>query len=114
MFWGVDADEQDIVVYLKLWPKHFVSGREIGRRAGGKQRFRDDPYWANQPLVRLVEKKILETDSGGHYRLMPEDKKEKRKQWISPHLKKILEDSGKTFEDVLEPDKEEDPEPPKT
>src|SRR5882724_10387736 len=50
MFTGMDADEQDICNYLKQWHKQFISGREICRRAGGKRRFRDDPYWANQPL----------------------------------------------------------------
>ena len=110
----VDADEQDIIVYLKLWPKHFVSSREICRRAGGKQRFRDDPYWANQPLKRLVEKHLVESDAGGHYRLFSADKKDKSKKWISPHLKKILEESGKKFEDVLEPEQPEDLEPPES
>ena len=42
------------------------------------------------------------------------DKKDKSKKWISPHLKKILEESGKKFEDVLEPEQPEDLEPPES
>jgi hypothetical protein len=103
----MDADEQEIVNYLKQWPKQFTSGREICRRAGGKWRFRDEPYWATEPLLRLVEKKILEMDGGGHYRLIQKKKKQEDKQWISPELKKILEESGKTF-DNLEADDGED------
>ena len=103
----MDADEQDICNYLKQWQKQFISGREICRRAGGKWRFRDNPYWANQPLLRLVEKQILETDPGGHFRLVQKGKKQRQEKWISPQLKKILEQGGKTFED-LEIDSSED------
>jgi len=97
----MDADEQEICSYLKQWPKQFISGREISRRAAGKSRFREDPYWANQPLLRLVEKQIIEMDAGGHYRILP-DKKKKMKKWVSPQIKKILEESGKDFSDMLE------------
>src|SRR5438034_9382380 len=102
----MDADEQEICNYLKQWPKQFVSRREICRRAAGKHRFREDPYWATQPLLRLVEKAILETDAAGHFRLLRKEKKQAKK-WISPQLKKILEQSGQTFE-ALEPEQSED------
>lgn len=102
----MDADELDICNYLKTWARQFISGREICRRAGGKHRFRDDPYWANQPLMRLVEKGLIETDSAGHYRLIQKQKEQPRK-WVSPHLKEILEKSGKEF-GTIEPDKPED------
>ena len=69
----MDADENEIVAYLKQFGRQFVSGREICRRAAGKQRYREEPYWANQPLLRLVERRILETDSGGHFRIVPDE-----------------------------------------
>jgi len=96
----MDADEQDICNYLKQWQKQFISGREICRRAGGKRRFRDDPFWANQPLLRLVEKQIIETDPGGHYRLIQKEKNQRPHQWISPELRRILEQGGKTLEEL--------------
>src|SRR5260221_11307402 len=99
----MDADEQDICNYLKSWPRVFVSGRDINRRAAGKHRFRDDPYWANQPLLRLVEKGILESDAGGHFRLILKEQKQP-KQWLSPQIKKILEESGKDFDGILDVD----------
>ncbi len=99
----MDADEKDIITFLKQWGSQFVSGREICRRAGGKHRFRDDPYWANQPLLRLVERAILETDSAGHFRLIEENRKRRaQKKWIAPHLRKILEQSGKDFGGALD------------
>ena len=105
----LDADEQEIVNYLKSWPRQFVSGREIGRRAAGKQRYREDPYWAFQPLGRLFEKRMVEMDGGGHYRLIDKEKKEQAKKWISPQIKKILEQSGKDFDGIVEIDDTEEP-----
>jgi hypothetical protein len=105
----LDADEKDICIYLKSCPGQFISGREICRRAAGKKRFRDDPYWATSVLIRLVEKKLIESDSTGHYRILPEHIKKKNpaKKWVSPHIKKILETSGKDFSHVIDADTEE-------
>lgn len=95
----MDADEREICNYLKGWPGQFIGTTEILRRAGGKRRFRMDPNWAVPILTRLVDKGIIEADSTGHYRLRPpreEDKKKRR--WVSPHIRRILERSGKEFE----------------
>jgi len=98
----MDADEREICLYLKGWAGQFVSAAEISRRVGGKKRYRDDPRWVVPVLIRLVEKGILEADSTGHYRLKPRAKKENRKRWLSPHIQKILEKSGKRFEGTLD------------
>ena len=99
----LDSDEQDIINYLNTCPTQFVSGREICRRAAGKKRFNDEPYWASQVLVRLVEKKLLEMDPAGHYRIKQEDRKEeRRKRWISPEIEQLLRESGKDFEGIIE------------
>jgi hypothetical protein len=97
----MDADEQAICDYLKVWPRQFISAREICRRAAGKQRFREEPDWAIRVLLRMMEKGLVEGDAGGHYRL-PKEKKHGPKKWVSPQIKKILEESGKDFEDLLE------------
>jgi hypothetical protein len=102
----MDADERDICNYLKSWPGEFVYGRDIARRAGGKRRFREEPEWANPVLVRLVEKRILESDSTGYYRLRM--KKEKREKWLSPAVRKILEKSKKDFSEVIEIEDEDE------
>src|SRR5262245_60593736 len=94
----MDADERDVCLYLKGWPGQFVSVAEITRRAGGKRRYRDEPNWAVPILTRLVEKGILEADSTGHYRLKARNKKDKKQRWMSPHIQKILEKSGKGFD----------------
>jgi len=105
----MDADEQDICNYLKQWPKQFISGREIARRAGGKRRSREDPLWATQVLLRMVEKQILETDRSNHFRVLQKEVKPGDKKWISPELQKLLEESGKKFSGVIEIEEPEEP-----
>ncbi|PYJ03027.1 MAG: hypothetical protein DME25_13860, partial [Verrucomicrobia bacterium] len=99
----MDADEREICLFLKSWQHQFVSAREIARRAGGKWRFREDPNWALPVLGRLVERGLVETDANAHYRLKPQHKKEKKK-WVSPQIKRLLEESGKKFEETIEVD----------
>ena len=97
----MDADERSICTYLKSYPGQFISGREICRRAGGKWRFREDENWAAPVLIRLVERKIIEEDSTGHYRLIGKEKT-KTKKWVSPQIRTILEKSGKDFGQTIE------------
>ena len=94
----MDADEKAICLYLKGFPGQFVSYGEVSRRAAGKRRYRQDPNWAATLLPRLVEKGILESDSTGHYKLRVVKKSEKQKRWVSPQIRKILEQGGKTIE----------------
>lgn len=96
---AVDSDETCIYMYLKAYPGQFVSAAEICRRAASKKRYRDEPDWALPLLRRLAEKGVLEADATGHYRLnRSTEKQKKKKHWISPHLQKILSQSGRTFE----------------
>ena len=104
----MDTDEREICTYLKACPGQWVSGREIARRASGKRRFRDDPSWTAQPLNRLLERAIVESDSTGHFRLKAYEPKKRARKFISPQLKKILEQSGKTFEPEVQLDAPED------
>lgn len=99
----MDSDERQICDYLKSWPRHYVSAREAARRAGGKRRFREDPQWAYPVLARLLEQGHIETDGLGHYRIKQQELSNKtRRRWISPHLRRVLERSGRDFAGVLE------------
>jgi len=107
----MDSDERTICDYLKSWPKHYVSAREVARRADGKRRFREDPQWAYPVLTRLLEQGMIETDGLGHYRSkqLSFDKKRRAGKWVSPQLRRILERSGRDFGEVLDlPDEEDD------
>src|SRR5947209_893686 len=94
----MDAEEKEICDFLKSWQGQFVAGREICRRAGGKWRYRDDPRWAIPVLTRMVDKGYLESDPGGHFRIRQQERKDKKKVWMSPEMKALLEKEGKTFE----------------
>jgi len=93
----MDADEREIYDFLKSFRHEYIGAKEIAKRAGGKWRFREDPNWPIPAITRLVERKIVETDGYGHFRLSAKEKKEK-KQFISPEMKKILEQGGQQFE----------------
>jgi len=97
----MDADERAICLYLKSCPGQWISAAEIARRADGKRRFRQDPTWAMQVILRLVDQAFVESDSTGHYRLRPLGNRGKSKKWISPRYRRILEQSGK-FGAVIE------------
>jgi hypothetical protein len=97
----MDADERAICLYLRASPGQWISAAEIARRADGKRRFREDPTWASQVILRLVDQAFLESDSTGHYRLRPLGKRGKAKKWISPRFRRILEESGK-FQSTIE------------
>ena len=106
----MDADQNAICLFLKMWPGQFVSRREICRRAGGKWRFREDENWAVPVLQRMVEDGIVESDESGHFRLRKQasaDPSKKRKLWVSPAIKSILKDSGRDF-GLYDLDKEEE------
>jgi hypothetical protein len=103
-------DQQDIIDYLKSWRGSFVSGKEIARKVGGKQRFEENHGWALPILTQMVRIGLLEKDHVGAYRLKPEQKKKREPQHVSPQILKILKSSGKSF-DGVESDQGDD-EPP--
>jgi hypothetical protein len=107
-------DEKDIIDYLKGWPGSFVSGKEIARKVGGKERFDKDHGWAIPVLAQMVRLGMIETDHLGHFRLKPEVKKKRpRHEHVSPQILKILKSSGKSFEGVsIEDDPAESDKPP--
>ena len=101
----MDSDEREVFEYLKGWPKHFVSAKEICVRAAGKRRYREDPNWAFPVLSRLLEEDLIESDSLGHYRVKKvEERGKKRGRWISPQIARILRESGKKFDGVTPTD----------
>jgi hypothetical protein len=106
----MDADEREIVTYLKTCPGQYISGREIARRASSKKRFHKEPGWAVPVLGRMVKKGLIESDSSAHFRLLPEGKKHKPKRWLSPEIQQLLEKTGKDFSVGVEIDEPEDPE----
>jgi len=90
----MDADEREIINYLHTWGSTFVNAKEIARRAATKRRFNEDPDWAKPVLLRLFEKKLVERDLAGRYRILEESKHKKDHRWVSPDIKEILQEGG--------------------
>lgn len=93
----MDADEREIFLFLKSYGQDYVALREICRRAGGRKRYHEDHEWARPTLNRMVERRILETNSEGQYRVKPTPKKQKSEKsvrWVSPEIAKILKEGG--------------------
>jgi hypothetical protein len=104
----MDSEERDIYHFLKLRKDEFMAAREIGRRAGSKQTYRDNPEWAKPVLLRMVERGILDSDGSGHYRLRAPKQNDRMQRWVSPEIANALRKSGKKFEQVIMSDNELD------
>ncbi len=105
----MDADEREIYYYLKLQLGEFIPAREICRRVGGKRRMRFSPDWGRPFLMRMLERGILECDDKDGYRIKPMPKPDtKGKHWASPEIAKLLEKSGKGFDNVVTPQDEDE------
>ncbi|HEY3760911.1 MAG TPA: hypothetical protein VGN23_04125 [Verrucomicrobiae bacterium] len=79
---------------MKTWGGEFISAMEVCRRAGSKRKFHEDPSWAKPVLVRMEERRILEVDLSGRYRIKPVPKKKHGTKWVSPDIAKLLKESG--------------------
>ena len=105
----MQTEETEILDYLKAWSGSYISGKEIARKVGGKERFAKNQGWAIPILAQLVRYGILETDQHGGFRIKPVEKKKRQlPEHVSPQILKILKSSGKSFEGVSieeEPDK---------
>ena len=89
----MDADEREIFDFLNSFGEQWVNAKEICRRAGGKKRYNEDNHWARPILQRMKERRILEGDELGRYRIRPLPRHGKGR-WISPDIEKILRESG--------------------
>jgi hypothetical protein len=105
----MNANEREIYYYLKPRRREFFTVREIGRRAGGKRRFRVSPDWARSVLLAMAERGILESDAEGRYRLKPIPKTETEgRRWASPEIANLLKKSGKPFHNLMTSDAEDE------
>jgi len=89
----MEADEREIFDYLVTFGEQWVNAKEICRRAGGKKRFNEDNNWAKPVLQRMKDRRVLEGDELGRFRIRPVPKEHKGR-WVSPDIEKILRESG--------------------
>lgn len=63
-------EEQLILRYLQQLNGAGATAREICRKAGTKDRWKENERWADPFLRSLRDKGLIETDAGGHYKLV--------------------------------------------
>ena len=101
----MDAEEIEIFHYLKTWGSNFVNAKEICRRAN-KRFFVRDNNWAREPLSRMEDQGIVESDNKGRYRLKSEEEEEGH---VAPlDAEKLLNDDGEEIASVHPADADAD------
>jgi len=105
----MDAEEKDIYYYLKSRREDYVAVREISQRVGSKRRRQFSPEWAQPFLERMLARGIVEFDGTEGFRLKPMPRPDTTgKRWTSPAMAKILKASGKSFDQVLTSEEEDE------
>lgn len=87
----MEADEREIFDFLSCYGEEWISAKEICRKAGGKRRFNEDPNWASPVLKHLKDRRVIEGDEMGRYRIPPAKEEE---HGISEEAEKLLRESG--------------------
>ena len=65
----VNEDEQIILKFLEQCGEAGASAREICRKSSTKDRWKTDERWAMPFLTSLRDKKLIETNPAGAFRL---------------------------------------------
>jgi hypothetical protein len=69
----MNEEELIILGFLRVCPEVYFARREIARRAVRRSVYDEDPHWADAALVALVDKRLVEQNQTGLYRLKKED-----------------------------------------
>ena len=69
----LNPEQQQVITFLSSSPETWFSAMEVSRRAGTRKQFEEEPRWAVNCLRYLVDMKLVESDSGAHYKLASPD-----------------------------------------
>jgi hypothetical protein len=69
----MNEEEFIILSFLEASPETYYARREIARRAVKRKVYDENPHWADAALVALVDKRLVEQNESGLYRLKKED-----------------------------------------
>ena len=73
----LNAEQQQVLNFLRSSPDTWFAAREVSRRAGTRAQFEEEPRWAINCLRYLFDMKLVERDSQAHYKFRdPDAKKE--------------------------------------
>ena len=91
----MNSEEKQIIDFLKPCPGVFFSVREIGKKAGTRRQFNDNPEWARPHLKFLAAKGHLESNPLGQFCFIPSEEKKKKIYKVGDHLKPISAEEAK-------------------
>jgi len=73
----LNAEQQQVLNFLRSSPETWFSAMEVSRRAGTRKQFEEEPRWGVNCLRYLFDMKLVERDSSAHYKFRdPNAKKE--------------------------------------
>lgn len=67
-------EETAIMEFLRGTPDCFVARKEIARKALKRTVFEENPQWADAPLVSLTNRRLIERNENGHYRILKSER----------------------------------------
>ncbi|HCL92446.1 MAG TPA: hypothetical protein PLV05_05725 [Verrucomicrobiota bacterium] len=67
-------EETAIMEFLRGTPDCFVARKEIARKALKRTVFEENPQWADAPLVSLTNRRLIEQNENGHYRILKSER----------------------------------------
>jgi hypothetical protein len=76
----LNEDEQIILKFLEQRGEVGASAREICRKSSTKDRWKTDERWAMPSLSSLKDKKLIETNLAGAYRIPPKEEDEEEEK----------------------------------
>jgi hypothetical protein len=62
-------EEMAIMNFLQGCGDTYVARREIARKALKRQIFEENPHWTDASLSGLMDRRLLEQNDSGHYRI---------------------------------------------
>ena len=105
---AMNFEEKLVLDFLKPCPRIYFSVREIGRKAGTRRQFYENPEWPLPHLQFLTQKGFLLVNPMGHYCFVPQDEHEKKPYKQGDHLKLLSPEeaaqAAKAAKEAAEPD----------
>ena len=104
----MNFEEKQVLDFLKPCPRVYFSVREIGRKAGTRRQYYDNPEWPLPHLQFLTQKGHLLVNPMGHYCFVPQDERKKKVYKVGDHLKQLSPEeaarAAKAAKEAAEPD----------
>jgi hypothetical protein len=101
----MNFEEKQIIEFLKPCPRVFFSVREIGKKAGTRRQFSDNPEWPRPHLKLLAAKGHLQTNPMGQFCFVPSEERRRKPYKVGDHLKLLApEEAAKAAREASDPD----------